>query len=128
MTATTKERISERLGKVSTLRLEKGHEMLAIETSPPKVIDLASLEGVEIGKAMFARGQRLKVDNRVHSNSLYPWKFTVSGDPTELGTTLYFVDLATVNCSCLWFENTGVICKHLVAALLAHMENTTPVV
>ncbi len=128
MTNATKIRISTRLREIQKMRLEKGHNMLAIETSPPTVIDLASLEGVEVDTAMFARGSRLMAEGRVHTNSLYPWKFTVSGDPTPLGTTLYFVDLASRECSCLWFQNTGSICKHLIAALLTHMENTTPVV
>lgn len=90
---------------------------------PNTTIDLNKLENTQISKTILQRGMNLKALGRVHPAPLYPWKFLVSGDNSINGTSLYSVDLAEHECSCMWFINTGTTCKHLVAALLVYIEN-----
>jgi hypothetical protein len=100
--------------------------MHVLENHPPKVINLRDLQGVNVNRKIFARAQRLYKKGHVRQNPHYSWLFTVSGGRSPEGLSLYFVNLAEFSCACLWFKNTGQPCKHLIAALLLHMENTTP--
>lgn len=93
-----------------------------LEARPNTTIDLKRLEGKEISTKILQRGMNLKAQGKAKRNSLYPWRFMVSGDKTDIGITAYQVDIATHTCSCAWFTNTGSTCKHLVAALLVFME------
>ena len=106
------------------MKVQKGTVTHQLETQLLTVIDLKNLEGVEVNHRLYLRGQELRRKNRVHRNSTYPWRFVVSGDRTPKGSTLYFVDLASFECSCMWFINTKKICKHQVAALIVHAEET----
>lgn len=101
---------------------------MALETRPhPKIINLYSLKGEQVDVSVFQRGANLKTQGRVRVNDLYPWKYIVSGDDHATGTTLYFIDLSSYECSCLYFSNTGKTCKHLVGALLDYWERHQPV-
>lgn len=94
-----------------------------LERNPNLTIDLKKLENVKIPRTILQRGMNLKAQGRAKRNSLYPWRFMVSGDKGDSGVTAYQVDIAEHTCSCLWFTNTGSTCKHLVAALLVFMES-----
>lgn len=87
----------------------------------PTIVDVNSLKGVKVKESIYNRGLEISVRGKVRVNTLYPWKYTVSGDLGPLGSALYFVDLSEMSCSCLWNKNTGGVCKHLVAALLDYM-------
>jgi hypothetical protein len=91
----------------------------------PHVVDLNTLEGEVIHHSIYNRGVELHKMGRVRVNTLYPWRFTVSGTQHDLGAALYFVDLSTYECSCPWWKNNHSTCKHMVAALLTYMEKTT---
>lgn len=93
-----------------------------LETRPNVTIDLKKLENVKIPRTILQRGMNLKAQGKARRNSLYPWKFLVTGDRSETGVAAYQVDIAEHECSCMWFVNTGSTCKHLVAALLVFME------
>jgi uncharacterized Zn finger protein len=111
-----------RVKGLSTTKITKGTKKMTYQNQPPRVIDLNTLQGESVNERVVARGVELVKKGRVHQNSLYPWRFNVSGDQGETGATLYVVDLSTYECSCLWYLNTHSTCKHLVAALLTHME------
>lgn len=116
-----------RLRRLTTREITKGANMPAIPVREiPNIVDVNSLEGVKVKAPIYNRGVEIARRGRVKVNSLYPWKFTVSGDRGPLGSTLYFVDLSQMSCSCLWNQNTGGVCKHMVAALLTHMKARHP--
>lgn len=104
------------------MRGTKGDRQMAYESAPPTVIDLNKLTGVQVSESIFNRGTLLYAAGKVRRNTLYPWKFTVSGDEGVNGITLYFVDLSSYQCSCMWFVNTGTPCKHIIAALISYQK------
>lgn len=112
-----------RLRRLSDTEITKGDNMPAMPVREiPSIVDVNSLKGVKVNMTIYNRGVAIAHRGSVKVNSLYPWKFTVSGDYGPLGSTLYFVDLSSMSCSCLWNKNTGGVCKHMVAALLTHMK------
>lgn len=123
MNETTKERIR----KIGFIEGTKGELYMALETKPhPKIINLHNLKGEQVDVGLFQKGVNLHSQGRARVNELYPWKYVVSGDDNASGTTLYFVDLSSYECSCLWFTNTGRTCKHLVAALIDYWQAHQP--
>lgn len=114
---------TQRLRKIGMIELEERSMSDLLATRPNVTIDLKKLENVKIPRTILQRGMNLKAQGKARRNSLYPWKFLVTGDRSETGVAAYQVDIADHSCSCMWFINTGSTCKHLVAALLVFMED-----
>lgn len=112
-----------RLRKIGEIELKERSMSELLADRPHMTIDLRKLEDVKIPRTILKRGMNLKAQGRAKRNSLYPWKFMVSGDRSVTGIAAYSVDIAQHTCSCMWFTNTGSTCKHLIAALLVFMED-----
>lgn len=110
---------SPQMQQISQTEFSRGMNMRVIDSPPPRIVDLTTLENEQVSLSVFHSGIALEQSGKVKRNSLYPWKFTVSGDSHTDGTNLYFVDLSTYECGCLYFTNTHKTCKHLVAALVS---------
>lgn len=113
----------ERVRKVGEIENTKGDRSIGFSPNslPPRIIDLTQMTDEKVPMSIYARGEALWRAGRVRRNTIYPWKFTVSGSEGEDGVVLYFIDLSFYTCSCSYFEHREKTCKHLIAALLTCM-------
>lgn len=122
-----KNQTTKRLRQIGRIHLEKRTMTQALKDRPVTKVQLDTLKGTNIPMTIYNRGRELYQSGRVHQNRLYPWKYTVSGDDHATGTTLYSVDLAVHECSCMYYLNTQSTCKHLVASLLDYINHEVKV-
>lgn len=113
---------TERVRKVGEIEF-KDRDTTRPLNMPKTEIDISSLSGTSIPRSIFNRGVELNRLKRAKRSPIYPWIYHVSGGDNMTGTTVYSVNLATHSCPCLWNQNTGTTCKHLVAGLLAYIEH-----
>ena len=82
-----------------------------------KEIVRAKMVDSKITPTVLDRGVKMFHNQKVHQSKFYPWIFSVVGD-THQGNSLYEINAATGECSCMYFINRvtqKISCKHIAA-------------